>query len=156
MKKKDVVLLSHLRRNSRVPLTALSRRTGFPVSTIFDKLSKYASSGLVPKHTSLLSFQKLGFATNAHIMLKVDKHKKGELVDFLAKHHATNNLFKINNGWDVLHECVFSDMCALEEFVEMLELNYGVIEKNISYVLEEVRREAFLSDHGGVVLNDKL
>ena len=145
MKKKDVILLSHLRCAARATLTTLSKRTGLPVSTIYDRMNKY-SLKKVPKYTALLSFSDLGFSTTAHIMLKVPKEKKVELISHLAKSVFVNNLYKVNNGWDVLSECVFKDMCSLEEFVESLELKFGVINKQVNYVLGEIKREAFLAD----------
>lgn len=145
MKKNDAMLIAHLRSNCRAPLTSLSRKTGLPVSTIHDKMRLY-SKGVVSKNTALLSFREMGFSTDAYVFLKVDKAKKEDLMRKLSISPNVNSLFKVNNGWDVMFECVFRDMCALEEFVESLEANYGVVGKEVHYVLDELRRECFMSD----------
>lgn len=145
MKKKDFLVLAHLRRNARAPLTSISRKTGLAVSTLFDRIRNYAdAAGL--RNSSLFSFKSLGFNTTAHILLRADKGRKDDLVEHLDKCWFVNSLYRINNGWDVMCECVFSDMCAAEEFVESLELEFGVVQKEIHYVLGEVKRESFLSD----------
>lgn len=145
MKKKDVMLLAHLRKQGRIPLTELSRKTGLPVSTIFDRIKHYADKE-ISKHTALLHFPKLGFHTTAHILLKVDAAHKEVLIRSLTGCPNVNSLYKVNNGWDVLCECVFVDMCALEEFVETLELKHHVVKKEIHYVLNELKREGFMSE----------
>ena len=38
MNTKDMKMIAHLRQDARMPLTKMSRRTGIPVSTIFDRL----------------------------------------------------------------------------------------------------------------------
>jgi len=145
MKKKDVTILAHLRKHGRIALTELSRKTGLPVSTIFDRIKSYQDNE-ISKHTPLLRFPKLGFHTTAHILLKVDAAHKQDLVKSLMSCPNINSLYKVNNGWDVLCECVFSNMCALEEFVESLQIKHHVIAKEIHYVLNELKREGFLSD----------
>jgi DNA-binding Lrp family transcriptional regulator len=144
MKKKDMKLLAHLRQNSRIPLTELSRKTQMPVSTIHDRIRAYKKN-IIPKHTALLSFSKIGFMTDAYVFLKVEKGRKSELMSKLSNCPNINSCFKVNNGWDFMAECVFKDMCACEEFIESLE-SCGVINKEVHYVLEEIKRESFLSD----------
>ena len=143
MKKKDVLLLAHLRENSRVPLTELSRKTRLPVSSIHDRIRQY-SDGLMPRMSAMISFRKLGFSTDAHVFLKAEKDRKDELMARLLSCPFVNSCFKVNNGWDFMVECVFRDMCACEEFIESMESL--IANKEVHYVLDELKREAFLAD----------
>ncbi len=38
MNQKDLKILAYLRQDARMPLTSMSKKTGIPVSTIFDRL----------------------------------------------------------------------------------------------------------------------
>lgn len=144
MKKKDVAVLAHLRQDGRMSLTSLSRKTGIPHSTLFDKIR---SKNLpVQRHTILLDFEKLGFSTRAYILLAVDKAQKQELIAHLNAIDQVNSLFQINNGWDVMLECVFHDMRSLEAFVDQVEAKFSIKEKQVHYVLDEFKREGFLAD----------
>lgn len=145
MKKKDVLILSFLRSNARAPLTQLSRRTGLPVSTIFDRI-KGCTGSFVKKHCALLDFQKIGFSTCAHILFKVDKEHRDSLILHLNKSRFVNSFFKINNGWDFLVECIFKDMRSLEGFVEILESDFGITGKEVHYILDEYKRECFMDN----------
>ena len=57
---KELLIMSHLRENSRKNLTKISKETKIAVSTIFDKIKKY-EGGIIKKHTCILDFTKLGF-----------------------------------------------------------------------------------------------
>jgi DNA-binding Lrp family transcriptional regulator len=142
--KKDLIVLAHFRRNARCRLTALSRETGIPVSTLFDKLSAYEEH-IVSKTISLLNFGALGFPTRANVLLRGGKDRE-ELKHHLLMHGAVNSLYKVNNGFDFLAECVFRNMKELEEFIDRLRSDYDVKGHETYYVVDDLKREAFLSD----------
>ncbi len=143
--KKDILILSELRKNSRATLTKLSRDTKIPISTIFDKLRNHESN-LIHKHTCLVDFATLGFNTKAQIMIKVGKESREGIKDYLAKNMNVNSVFKINNGYDYAVECIFKHIKELEEFIEDIELKFEIIERQVYYVIEDIIREKFMSD----------
>ena len=106
---KDVRIISELRKNARMSLTKMSKKTQIPVSTIHDRL-KYYKESLVKKYTSLLDFNALGFNTRAHILFKVKKETRDDVKSFLEKHHNVNSIFKINNGYDYLIDAIFKNI----------------------------------------------
>ena len=57
-----------------------------------------------------------------------------------------NNLMKINNDFDFFLEVVFREIRDLEAFMERLEEDYRIRTKKVFYVIEELKREGFLSD----------
>lgn len=144
LKGKERLLLSHFRRNARASLTAISRRTRVPVSTIFDKLKHYEQS-FIKKHATLIDFSKLGFLTRANVLLKVAVEHRPLVKEFLMKHDHVNSLFKVNNGFDFLAELVFQHIKDLEDFLEMLESKYQVLDKNVFYIIEDICREEFMA-----------
>ncbi len=142
--KKDLKIVSWLRRNSRENLTKLSRATGIPVSTIFDRI-KSNSAGVVNRFTVLLDYSLLGFGARATLLVKAGSEKH-LLRDHLAKCFNVNSLYRVNNGFDFIAEVVFRDLLEVEDFVGELELKFGVREWEVHYWIEELRREQFLSD----------
>ena len=138
------MILSKFRENSRESLTRMSRKISVPVSTIYEKLKNYEKS-VIKRHTSLLDFNKLGFNTRATIILKVNKENRDKLRQFLLDNKYVNSFYKINNGYDFLIETVFRELNEAECFVEELENNYEVREKLVYYIIDEIKKEAFLS-----------
>lgn len=144
LKKNELLILSHFRRDARKNLTKISRTTGIPVSTIFDKLKLYEGS-LIKKHTSILDFNVLGYDVRVHLIIKVKKEEKEKLQNYLMKNNSVNTFYKINNGFDFMVEGIFKNMNDYYEFIEKLEL-LGVQKRHEFFILQELRREAFLND----------
>jgi DNA-binding Lrp family transcriptional regulator len=144
MKKTEIKVLANLRKDGRVPLTELSRKTNLPVSTIHDRMRKNIETGLI-KPTVLFDFEKLGFDTRVQILLSVEQTEKEKLLAHLKEHPNVNSLFRINNGWNVIMECIFKNMPDSENFVEQLEQEFHIKQKEVHYVLEELKREGFLT-----------
>lgn len=145
MKKKDLVIISHLRKNARETLTRMSRKTSIPVSTLYDKL-KLHTGNLIKKNTALIDFSKIGFHARANVALKVDREQRQELKEFLLKNNNINSVYKINNGFDFLAECIFKHIKELEDFLESVDAKFKVRNRQVYYIIEDLKREDFLTD----------
>ncbi|MBU4501728.1 MAG: Lrp/AsnC family transcriptional regulator [Nanoarchaeota archaeon] len=145
IKKTDLIIISSLRQNAREKLTEMSRKTRIPVSTIFDRI-KLHEGGLIKKHTALVDFGKLGYNTRANIILKVKREHREDVREFLMKHPSVNSAFKINNGYDFSIETVFQNIKEVEDFIELLEDKFSIKSKQVFYVIDELKKEAFLSN----------
>jgi len=142
--KKDLKIISHLRKNARERLTRISKKTGVPVSTIFDRI-RMQYDELIQKHATLINFHILGFNSKACIILSIDREQRDEIKEFIKNSLHINTAYKINNGFDFLIEVVSKNMRELEDFVDILEEKFDVKEKHIFYVVEDVKREEFLT-----------
>ena len=136
--------MSHFRKNARLNLTKISRDTGVPVSTIYDKLKKYEGS-VIRKHTALVDFQKLGYELRVNVLLKSSNGTKKELCDFLLKFPNINSLLRINNGFDFLAEGIFRNMAEVQSFYEKLE-KFNIQQIQEFFIIEDIKRETFLAD----------
>jgi DNA-binding Lrp family transcriptional regulator len=145
VQKRDLIILSNLRKNARMGLTQMSKQTRVPVSTIHDRLKAYLGS-YVLRNTALLNFQQIGFHTRVTLMLRASPKDKEQLRDFLAKAISVNSLYRINNGFDFLADCVFRDMQELEDFLDKAEKQFDIKAKQLFFVIDDIKREAFLSD----------
>jgi Lrp/AsnC family leucine-responsive transcriptional regulator len=142
--KKDLLILTELRKNARETLTRLSRKTRIPISTIFDRL-KMQEGSIIKKHCALIDFQKIGFSIRANILLKVPAEDRNKLLEHLQKELHTNTVLRINNGFDFLVEAIFRNLKEAENFVNNLEEEYKIEDKKVFYVIDEIKREEFLS-----------
>jgi DNA-binding Lrp family transcriptional regulator len=141
---KPMDVVPHLRQNGRIKLTELSRKSGIPVSTLFDRMHKLEQFG-IRRVTALLDFDALGFHVRAALLLKAGIGKRDELLAYLKNSPAVNNLSRINNGHDYIAECVFHDLRELEEFCERIECRFGVKKREVHLTIEELKREGFLA-----------
>jgi DNA-binding Lrp family transcriptional regulator len=144
---KDYEIIANLRSDARMPLTTMSRKTHIPVSTLFDRLRAYKDEVFL-KHTTLINFEKLGFHTRANVMIKVDRDMRDEIRDYLSRHKNINSVFKINNGYDYMFESVFPNIKDLEDFLWLLDQKFKITNKEVYYIIEDIKKEAFMSEPG--------
>ena len=145
MNKNELLLMTCLRQNSRASLTSLSKKTGIPISSIFDKLKRRYGS-LITRHVSLLDFAQLGFAIKVHMLIKVGKNDKDPCRETLEKFFNINNLFKVNNGYDYLFEALFHNLKELDDFNDALERKFTITKRETYFVIEDIKKESFLAD----------
>ncbi|MBT4824795.1 Lrp/AsnC family transcriptional regulator [Candidatus Woesearchaeota archaeon] len=150
-KHSDLLLLTHLRKNARSTLTNLSKKTRIPVSTVFDKIRLFESL-YVTKYTSLIDFTKFGFFARAHVIFRVSKKHIERVREFLLDHPNVNSLYKINNGYDFQVELVFKHIQELENFLDGMNRKFTIKQSIIYYLLDELRREAFLTTPNSIEL----
>lgn len=144
MNKKDLLILSNLRQNARETLTKMSKNTGIPVSTLFDKL-KIKMDGIILKHTCIIDFSKIGYQTKANILIKVKKEQREKLREYILRENCVNSAYKVNNGYDFLMEGIFKDINDIEIFFERIEKEFDIESKEVYYVINEIKKEDFLS-----------
>ncbi len=143
--KKDFILLNFLRRNARENLTTMSRLTNIPVSTLYDRL-KAREQDVIRKHTTIVDFDKIGFSSRTQIALRFDRSDRDAAKAYLMNNHQVNSLYKINNGYDFLIDAIFKNVKELDEFLDKLEVKFKLQDKMLFYVIEDIKREEFLSD----------
>ncbi len=139
---KHLQLLHHLRRDAREKLTDISKKTHIPISTLFDLLKELQGS-VIRQSTILLHFDQLGYHTRAHVFLKVSPLEKEKVRTHLFHHVQVNSVYKINNGWDFIVETVHKNNRELDEFLENLSGKFKIENKEIHYILEDVKKEGF-------------
>jgi Lrp/AsnC family transcriptional regulator, leucine-responsive regulatory protein len=143
MNKKDLLIISHLRKDGRTSLTDLSRKTGIPVSTIFDRIKN--NDDFIKRHAALIDFSKLGYNTRANIMIKVDRDEREEVKEYLLGDLNVNSVYKINSNHDFMIDAVFRDIKEMEEFQERMDEKFKIKNKQIYYIIDELKKEEFLS-----------
>jgi Lrp/AsnC family transcriptional regulator for asnA, asnC and gidA len=145
-KERVLLVLSHLRKDARIPLTSLSRKTGIPVSTLFDMLKSLQKQGFVKNLTALVNFAKFGYQARAFVAFSAEKQNRERLLEALSRNSCVNCLFRVNNGWHFLAEVILPNIGEIEGFIEEIEEKVQIENKKIFYVIDEVKREAFIGN----------
>jgi len=141
MDEKELKILMLLRRNARISLTDISRKTDIPVSTVFDKIKKIEKKYLL-RYTTLLDFNGLGSSIRLNILLEYSDNKKN-LVEFIKENININTAYRINPGSRFYVEGIFRNMIQLNDFFKKLE-NMKVKKIDEHYILEEIKKEGYL------------
>jgi len=142
--KNAIRVLTHLRRDARMPLARIGRSIGIPptaVNQILMRLERYC----VKKHTSLLDFHALGYYIRICYAMKCKDRSR--LLGFLENHMNVNNIHRIKK-YDFFAEAVFRSTKDSFSFLDSLkELCTKVKEFQI---IDEMKSEGFLTKEGHV------
>ena len=76
----------------------------------------------------------------------MEKEDKDKVMSYLYTHPSINSLYKINSGYDFMFEIICRNVKELEEFMEDLENSFRIAERNVYYVVEDIKREEFMAD----------
>ena len=142
LKRKDLLIMSHLRLNARQRLTKISRRTHIPVTTIYDNIKKYENR-FIKKYTSILDFRKIGFNAKSKIAIKT-KGSKNEVLDYLLGHPNVNSLYRVTSDYDILAEVVFRELRDVDCFLDVLNRRFKIERSVVLNISEEIKKEAFM------------
>ncbi len=148
---KDMTILRHLRLNSRMNLTTMSKKTGIPVSTIHDRL-KTKLDGVLYKNTCIIDYETIGYPIRAQVLLRAPIDNRDELKSYLYAHTSVNSLFRINSGWDLMFDMIFKSLGESERFLEQLELKFKISKMNVHYIIERYKEESFGVTVDGVMI----
>jgi len=138
--KKELLILHALRKNARKNLATISRETGIPITSVFEKVHKLQKT-MIRKNTCFIDFSRLGHPLAVHFIIKVNNTPGFE--SFVIKNKNTNNVFRLNGG-DFFIEALFRSMNNVQYFIEQVE-RFNVKELNTFHVLDELRKEQFLA-----------
>ena len=143
MKQKELEIISHLRKDARSSLAAISNDVEIPISTIYDKVNRMHKGDVIKRFTTLVDFSKLGYHHHATIAIRVPKKQKRELFLFLKNENSINTLHEINNGFDFLIETIHINIKEYSEFIEELQESFNILELNKFQIIKEIERERF-------------
>lgn len=142
MNRKDHEIIAQLRKDARMSVSEISRKTGIPVSTVHDRLKSLEKLDVV-WHKSIVDYTKLGYLARINIALKIPRDCLPEAQEYLSAHPSINSLFLITGDYDLMLDAVFRSMYDYHRFIEGLESRLLIEKKQVHFVVEEVKHEDF-------------
>ena len=79
-------------------------------------------------------------------MIKVNRDTREAIKDYLSKHQNINSLFRVNNGFDFMFEGIFVNMKDAEDFLEKLDQKFKIENKEVYYIIDDIKKEGFMAD----------
>jgi DNA-binding Lrp family transcriptional regulator len=139
IKKKDRLILSHLRDDARRSLTQISRETKIPLTTVFERHSKLEKTH-IKSYVTLLDYKKLGYNVRAIIAATCSDWKRP--ADLLMVHKNVNSVYRMHLPKGIMIDAVFKTMSELEEFLDLL-LKLKLKNREVFHVIEPLLEEQF-------------
>jgi DNA-binding Lrp family transcriptional regulator len=131
----DKKLLTELRQNARLSLSALARILGLSRSTIQDRISKLEGRGVIAGYTVRLGQDYAAREIRAQVMLKIVPKAQDEVVAFCRKLPAVASLHTISGEHDLAAVLRAETTAALDEAIDAIGLLKGVERTQTSVIL---------------------
>jgi len=139
---KNGKILEVLKENSRLSSGKISKKTGIPATTIFNRIKKMEKEGIIKKYTVDLDYKKIGIGIQAFVFVSqdykaFDREKQEKMLDRIAKEPGIDNVFRISGRYDLLIIFRAKDIDELDEFlIKLQEENYGILKTETMVVLK--------------------
>jgi DNA-binding Lrp family transcriptional regulator len=138
-------LIIELRRNGREKIKTLAEQHNCPVSTMFELFKRMEQSGVL-EHRCSVNYEKLGYSIKVFAAVKTDISGRNSLNDYLKKCKNVNSLHIVNNGNEFHFETIFKTQKEALSFLEDMEKNNKITEKNVYNVIDTIHNERFLTE----------
>ena len=141
----DLKILRHLQKNARETLTRMSKETGIPISSIYDRLKRLEGIKVIKRYTALFDLKNIGIHCRVLLLIRVNQSQKSDLEAYFTGNPIVNNLARTNGKQNFVAECLFFDMKDLESFTDNISKRFKGIEFSVHHILEDLKRESFLA-----------
>lgn len=142
--KKDVGIISHLRKDARNKVTNISKNLKIPVTTIYDRI-RSAEKRYIRQYSAILDFNKMGYSTICTLQFEINNTIRERVQNDLVNCPNVNTLRRINLGTEFIAETIFRNITDLDNFVDNLENTYGIKKIIINHINEDIKKESFLT-----------
>jgi len=141
--KMDFKLLDYLRENGRDKISSISSKLGMPRATVFERMKKLTTEGIIRNYTVNLDYEKIGFSVMAYILINFDSKSRTDqktLATDLSRIDHVLSVSIISGGWDIIILVVSQSMKELSHFVlEKLRLMEGIEKTHTITVFDSIK-----------------
>ncbi len=137
-------ILNVLKENSNLSTSKISKKTGIPITTVFNRIKKMEQEGIIKKYTVDLDHKKLGKDIVAFIFVNIEykslKEKKildKEFLQKIAQDSRVEEAKKITGRYDIIIKVIAEDMHELNEFITKIQGDPSIIKTETMVVLDE-------------------
>jgi DNA-binding Lrp family transcriptional regulator len=150
MKTKDLLIVSQLRGNARVPVLGISKAVNLCRATVAERV-RVLQKQVIQKYTALIDFVALGYGTRLGLTVRLAERDKLVFVRYLEQHACLNNLYKTTDGADFFVEMIFASIEDADAFVQDLSRGFALKSLHAFFIERDLVREAFLQNARSVL-----
>ncbi|RLG80612.1 MAG: AsnC family transcriptional regulator [Thermoprotei archaeon] len=137
----DKAILRELRENSRVSIRSLARKLKLAPSTVYERIKKLESHGVIKNYTVDINYRLLGYQLKALILAVVDGEHILEVEEEVARSKNVVALYDITGEYDVAIIAVFKTIEELDNFVKSLLRNPYIKHTTTSVVFRTIKEK---------------
>ncbi len=138
----DVKILKCLRNNARENASVISDKVNMSVSAVIERIRKLEASGMIVKHTSILSAAKAGKDVNAFLSVSLEHPRYHERFHtFVKENREILQCYYITGDFDFMLRVVTDNTASLEHLLNAVKALPGVSNTRTILILSTVKEE---------------
>jgi len=137
----DVKILKELQEDGRMNYAEISRRTGIPSSTVYDKIAKLVNKAVIKKFTVILDREKVGFAVSALIGVETGAELYGNVAKELCQLPELVGVYGSTAEFDLMAKVRTTSLKRLNEILNRIRSIKGVDDIFVIPILETFKDE---------------
>ena len=137
----DKKILNVLIENPRITYRKLAKTLGVSVGTVYARIKKLISCGIIKDFTIQVNFAKIGYDVTALILVKVDGKHIIDVEREVAKYPNVCAVYDVTGEFDVIVVAKFRNISELNKFIKGLLAKPYVISTNTSIALNVVKED---------------
>jgi DNA-binding Lrp family transcriptional regulator len=118
MDEKDSKIILEIQKDAKIRSSALSRKTGIPLSTVHSRINRLEKQGVVKFYHAIVDPEKIGRPITAfvHVIISSEKSVE-EVASKLAKTDGVEEVYTISGQFDITTKVRLPSTEALGDFI---------------------------------------
>jgi len=141
----DVKILKELQDDARNSLKEIAEKVGVAEGTVYNRINKMKSMGIIKKFIPVLDYSMLGYDITAVIGISAEGGHLVEIEKEIAKEKNVTAVYDVTGEYDILVVAKFENRDKLNEFVKRL-LGMKSVKKTYTMLVLNVVKEAHMID----------
>ena len=137
----DLIILREFQRDGRISYAELSRKTGIPDSTVYDKTRKLISRGVIKKFAAIIDQEKIGLNVVAIIGVETGAKLYRVVATALSEIEDVVEVYGTTAEFDLMIKVRTSTREALSVLLNQIRMVDGVDDIYVSSILETFKEE---------------
>ncbi|HDJ94870.1 MAG TPA: Lrp/AsnC family transcriptional regulator [Acidilobales archaeon] len=135
----DKKIINALIENPRITYRKLAKSLGVSVGTVYNRVKKLMSRGIIRDFTVQVDFSKVGYDVTALILVKVDGKHIIDVEREVARYPNVCAVYDVTGEFDVIVVAKFRNIGELNKFIKNLLAKPYVLSTNTSIALNVVK-----------------
>ena len=137
----DLIILREFQKDGRISFAELSRKTGIPDSTIYDKTSKLISRGVIKQFAAIIDPKKVGLNRVAIIGVETGAKLYKKVASALSEMGEVVEVYGTTAEFDLMIKIRTSTRDSLSVILHQIRGIDGIDDIYVSSILETFKEE---------------
>ncbi|MEM0088527.1 MAG: Lrp/AsnC family transcriptional regulator [Archaeoglobaceae archaeon] len=137
----DLKIIRELQEDARKSLKEIAEKVGVAEGTVYNRINKLKSLGIIEKFIPVLNYPMLGYDITAIIGISAEGGQIVEIEKEIAKEKNVTAVYDVTGDFDIIVVAKFESRKKLDEFVKRL-LNMKSVKKTYTMLVLNVVKES--------------